>query len=1200
VTFATVGAGTGVVTGGATGFPIISYSLGGCYKTLMVTVNPSSSVGTISGTAILCQGSTSTLTDAMPGGTWTSSNPAIGTVSAYGVVKGIAAGTDTIYYTRLGCYVIQPITVNPAPAAITGTRHECSANGGNTATLADGTSGGTWASSNAAIAAVGSTGIVTAVANGIATITYTLPATGCFVTTTDTVYGPAPIAGGTTACIALATYLELNDATFGGAWSSTQTSKATISNGAVTGVAPGLDTIKYTVTYFTGFSCYVILPITVATAPGLITGNANTCIGGSTTLTDTATSGVWSSNNSSIATIGSSSGIVTGMAGGAVVVSYAKNGCTKTFNITVNTPPVAITGSGAVCSGLATTTLTDSTTGGTWSASNPNASISSTGAYTALVTGVVAGNDTISYRLGGCTVTKIMTMSAGSPSVTSIGGVPVACTGLITAMTSGGGAGTWTSRDTTIASFSGSRTSTTANILGVSAGSTVITYTRASDGCFKTSVFAVHTQPAAITGTVAICNGTSTTLSDITSGGAWTSSNTHIATVGSAGMVAGIAIGHVTITYSMPGGCGSYLPMDINTMPSTPVGTFAACVGSTATVYDSLYGGVWSSSNTGIASLGLAGLDSVVLTGVAAGTATITYTVGSCYATKAFTTGSVNPTITSSPVAACAMGTASSNISVSNGGGTWTSGAATIASVAANGTTAGRITGVSAGTVTITYTLNGCFTTQTETVFADTIPAISGSSAMCAGNSILFTESASGGGTWSSSNIGVATVGATGLVSALAGVSGSTIITFISALAGGCNQWLSVNVGNVTPSSITITTLNPMCVGNSTTFTDATVGGTWSSSNAAVAFVNSSGVIGALSAGTTNITYTLAGCYPTPVAITVNPVPAPITGIFSVCGNLSTTVLSDTSTNGTWSSSSTSVATVGSTTGVVTGVSGASGSATISYTYPSGCYATASVGVGKSTGVTISGATSLCGGSSVTLTASSSGGTWSNYNSAIASVGSATSSTAAVAGIGYGVDTVYYATAGCLPVEHIDTVDFVATIGGSFTLCLSDSMILTNATPGGAWASSNSAIATIGSTGQLNSVSGGYDTVTYTITLSGTPSTCSVSQQIWIDGLCSGRLANGATGVTNTVEDQVYTLFPNPSNGNITITQKVVADGSMQATVTNSVGAKVYSGSVEFIGGTGRLNLNTATGMYLVLLQDKNGAVQTFKVMIEQ
>ena len=97
-TIATVSA-TGVVTGVSSGTSIITYTVGTCSVTTIVTVSTAPSAGTITGSANVCVGYTDAMTDAAPGGVWTSSAPATGSVSATGVVTGIAAGTTKISYT---------------------------------------------------------------------------------------------------------------------------------------------------------------------------------------------------------------------------------------------------------------------------------------------------------------------------------------------------------------------------------------------------------------------------------------------------------------------------------------------------------------------------------------------------------------------------------------------------------------------------------------------------------------------------------------------------------------------------------------------------------------------------------------------------------------------------------------------------------------------------------------------------------------------------------------------------------------------------------------------------------------------------------------------------------------------------------------------------------------------------------------------
>lgn len=115
----------GVVTGVAVGTSVVSYTVtnaSGCATTTTqtVTVNAAPTVASITGTAALCVGSTTTLSSTTTGGIWTSATPANATVSASGVVTGVAAGTSVISYTvtnATGCValVTQTVTVNAAP-----------------------------------------------------------------------------------------------------------------------------------------------------------------------------------------------------------------------------------------------------------------------------------------------------------------------------------------------------------------------------------------------------------------------------------------------------------------------------------------------------------------------------------------------------------------------------------------------------------------------------------------------------------------------------------------------------------------------------------------------------------------------------------------------------------------------------------------------------------------------------------------------------------------------------------------------------------------------------------------------------------------------------------------------------------------------------------------------------------------------------
>ncbi len=122
---ATVSA-SGVVTGVSAGTVTITYTVtngcGSANALYTMTVNAPTSLPAITGTASVCTGFTTTLANAMPGGAWSTGNPAIATVNAAGLVSSISAGTASISYSYtngLGCIsnAVRIVTINPIPAA---------------------------------------------------------------------------------------------------------------------------------------------------------------------------------------------------------------------------------------------------------------------------------------------------------------------------------------------------------------------------------------------------------------------------------------------------------------------------------------------------------------------------------------------------------------------------------------------------------------------------------------------------------------------------------------------------------------------------------------------------------------------------------------------------------------------------------------------------------------------------------------------------------------------------------------------------------------------------------------------------------------------------------------------------------------------------------------------------------------------------
>jgi len=203
---------------------------------------------------------------------------------------------------------------------------------GSYVTLANPTIGGTWSSSNPAIASVYSTtGLVAGNSAGTATITYT--AWSEYVTITITVIAnPAPITGSSGICNGITTLFT--DDTAGGIWVSSIPTVALIDS--ITGVVTGLSTGTTLMRYSIAPGCWAQKTMAVYGTPYPIIGLNNTCAGGSISLVETYPSGYWNSSNSSIATV-NSAGVATGISPGIDSINYiVSSGCSATKIVTIN------------------------------------------------------------------------------------------------------------------------------------------------------------------------------------------------------------------------------------------------------------------------------------------------------------------------------------------------------------------------------------------------------------------------------------------------------------------------------------------------------------------------------------------------------------------------------------------------------------------------------------------------------------------------------------------------------------------------------------------------------------------------------------------------------------------------------------------------------------------------------------------------
>ena len=606
--------------------------------------------GTISGIDSICAGSATLLHDTATGGTWSSSNPAIATVSSTGLATGIAPGIDTIIYfkTAQGDSNIARhiITVEVFHQVGTITAPFNTACVGASIPLTDTAAHGVWASNNSAIASVDTAGNVIAHVIGSAIITYSISNTcGSSADTiavnviTASGYTAGAVTGPATLCIA--SPASFTDTSANGTWSSSNTAVATVSAaGSVTGTGYGSATISYSIASTCGnYIAATTVSVDTPVNAGMISGTDSVCPGATITLTAPHTGGVWSASNgfASVA-----SGIVSGIAAGYDTISVTfSNTCGTVATskvIAIDPLPVAgnITGLSSVCP-AATITLTDSVTGGIWGRTNAKANVSAAG----VVTGVTAGTDTVYYAVtnscGTALTTKEVTITPLAHAG-AIGGAGAVCVGSSITLSDTSLVGVWSTTNAT-ASIADSI------ITGVTPGTDTVrfTVTNVCGSNTATKVIIVNPSllnPGTIAGLNSVCVHDTIYLSDTVTGGVWGKTNS-TASVSSTGMVIGLSAGTDTIKYSVSNVCGAAVatyPVTIRPLPAPGVikGLAAVCPGAAIILSDTSQGGVWTVTNGN----GSFTADSV-FTGITAGTDSVLYTVtnscGSATAVKKIT-----------------------------------------------------------------------------------------------------------------------------------------------------------------------------------------------------------------------------------------------------------------------------------------------------------------------------------------------------------------------------------------------------------------------------------------------------------------------------------------------------------------------------------------------------------------------------------
>lgn len=581
----------------------------------------------------LCIGAIMALTDSVPSGIWASSDTNIAFVNSTGYVSGRAVGAAIITYSITNtCGSSQDtvlVRVNPATGyvigQISGLHGICI---GSSTTYTDTTAAGTWTSNEPTVATVSVSGIVTGVSHGTAIITYGFTG-GCGTyidtqaITIDTVLHADSITGPSALCPGnIIPYLDA--AGPGGVWTVNNSNASVASNGMLTALATGTDTLRYTISNTCGSSTGV-KPITIGALPyaGNITGPSSVCPADTIFLADTVTGGVWLVTN--LKGVLSSTGRFIGTVSGIDTVLYIfTNSCgsdTARAPITILPLPTAgtITGASSVCVG-ASITLHNTINGGSWSSLNSNASV-----IDSIVTGLVPGTDTIIYSLtttcGTAVAIKKITVF-GYPFVDTISGPSVLCTGSSVLLTDATPGGFWTKTNNRLSLTTGGIAT------GVAPGLDTVKYTLTVNGCASVATKEITVLPSTagvIISPSSICAGTSITLRDTIPGGIWSSTNHASQLVDS--VLTGTIAGVDTIRYSVTSSCGTvFVTKKITINPAPDAGQISGlnevAISDTIILKSSVTGGYWQAStgNTVISAIG-------VLGGLKEGKDTILYVV---------------------------------------------------------------------------------------------------------------------------------------------------------------------------------------------------------------------------------------------------------------------------------------------------------------------------------------------------------------------------------------------------------------------------------------------------------------------------------------------------------------------------------------------------------------------------------------------
>jgi uncharacterized protein YjdB len=705
--------------------------------------------------------------------------------------------------------------------------------------------------------------------------------------------------------------------------------------------------------------------------------------------------------------------VLSGCGGGSSKSKSQSSGGTRTLaSITVTTPSSATAVAlGATLQFAAQGKFSDGSVADissqvTWKSSDTTMGIMNSAG---VLTGVKAGSVTVSATQGTVSGSMAITVTKVTLVSISIGGNGSLSAGASEQLSAQGsyndsstqsitGQVTWKSSDTSIATVS-----STGILTALKAGTVAITATMGSvtANASVTVTAAVLTTINVGTPSPSLASGgteqltatgvySDNTTQSLTTQVIWNISDSKVASLSSAGLLTALKAGTVTATATL--GSISGTGNVVVTGPSLSSITIAPAVFSIASgqskqlsalgVYsdgsslDVTGQVVWTSLSNSYATVDSSGL----VTGVSAGSSTITATLGSIHGTAAATVSSALLTSIVITPATASIATGQSQSFTASGifsdgsttditnSVTWNSSVTSVATVDASG----LATGVSAGAANITatsgsvtsspaaLTVTAAVLTEIDIAPDDQYIPVGGQYPLTlTGTFSDSTTQTITNATWSSSDSSLASVDPnTGIVTGVANSNDNPVM--ITASYGGMTSTTNVYITSAVAESLQLTPVSASIASGTTqqyqvnqVYSDGsiqpvTAGLSWLSSSASVAGIDSNGLATGLAPGQTTITVaygsmTATASLTVTTATLTNIVVTPITTVVGINGNVqftATGVFSDNSTQdltsqAVWSSSNASFALINAG-GLASGLSAGTTTITASYGSVSG------------------------------------------------------------------------------------------------------------------------------------------------------------------------------------------------------------------------------------------------------------------------